>query len=277
MSGLLIDGQLVPVPGVTVIPPAVAGGPPWAQLDPADYRSRPTSWVRQIIIHTTKGTWPQYVRAGAGPGGADKAVAEFWRHDPIHSAAQIVVDTDGSVVCLCDLARVMAYHAEASNTWSVGIEMYQLSDGGVYDATLTATVALVQTLCGSLGIPEQMPRGPYRNQPLLRMETGERAARRNLGGPSCVGVFGHRDNTGNRGRGDPGDEIFSRLAARGVEGLDYNGEEDLILGRARQAILNAADAKAGHTLRPLTVDGVCGPASIKAMRRLGYSRWRDVL
>lgn len=278
MTGLLIDGVLRDVPGLHIIPPASRGGPAWAALDPGDYRARPTPWVRQIILHTTKGIWPQHVLAGAGPGGADKVVADFWRRDPAHSAAQIVVDTDGSVVCLCDLARVAAWHAEASSPWSIGIEMYQLGDGGLYDATLTATATLVQALCGMLAIPEQMPRGPYRGAPLRRMETGSRPRgdRRNTGGPDCVGVFGHRDNTSERGRGDPGDEIFRRLAALGFEGLDYDGGEDLVLGKQRQAALNAADAKAGRTFRPLAVDGIVGPSSMATARRQGYSRWRDV-
>ena len=49
MSGLLIDGKLYDVPGVEVISP---GQEPWAKLDQRDFRVRPTSWVRQIIIHT---------------------------------------------------------------------------------------------------------------------------------------------------------------------------------------------------------------------------------
>lgn len=35
--GLLIAGRLVPVPGVTVIPPATHDGPAWSRLDPDDY------------------------------------------------------------------------------------------------------------------------------------------------------------------------------------------------------------------------------------------------
>lgn len=264
---LLIDGKLHPVTDLTIIPPASHGGPAWAALDPGDYRARPTTWVRQIILHTTKGIWPQHVLPGSGPGGADKVVAEFWRRDPEHSAAQLVVDTDGSVVCLGDLRRAMAFHATSSNPYSVGIEMYQVAGGGIYEATLNATVTLVRALCRMLGIPEQMPRGPYRNAPLRRMTDG---------GADCVGTFGHRDNTNRRGRGDPGDEIFGRLAAEGFEGHDYDGDEDLELGRTRQIWLNAADASAGHTYRPLTVDGICGPASLLAMQRHGFARWRDV-
>lgn len=276
MTGLLWAGQIVPIPGLTIAPPASHGGPAWAALDHGDYRQRPTPWVRQLILHSTKGIHPQPIRAGAGPGGTDKVVADFWRRDEAHSAAQLVVDTDGSVACLCDLARVAAWHAEGSSPWSIGIEMYQLADGGLYEATLDATARLVVALCELAGIPQQMPRGPYRGAPLRRMEVGAGEARRNLGGPDLVGVFGHRDNTGRRGRGDPGDAIWQRLAALGFEGLDYDGLEDLLVGKRRQATLNAADARAGHTYRPLTVDGVCGPASIAAMRRHGYTRWRDV-
>lgn len=270
MTGLLIAGDLHPVAGLTVIPPASHGGPGWAALEPGDYRDRPTPWVRQVIVHTTKGVWPQRIAAGAGPGGSDRVVADFWHGDPAHSAAQLVVDTDGTVVCLCDLARVEAYHAEASNPWSVGIEMYQLADGTLYDATLEATAALIQALCGAFGIPEQMPRGPYRNAPLRRMEMGSGSTRSQSGGPNCVGVFGHRDQTERRGRGDPGDEIWRRLAARGFEGHDYDSAEDLVVGRHRQRALNDRGEQ-------LVVDGVCGPGSMAAMRRQGFARWRDVV
>ncbi len=275
MNGLLIDGALRPVEGLTIIPPASHGGPAWAALSPGDYRARPTPWIRQVVLHTTKGIHPQPILPGVGPGGSDKVVADFWRRDPVHSAAQLVVDTDGSVVCLADLARVMAYHAEGSNAWSVGIEMYQIAGGGIYEATLDATVVLVQALCAALGIPEQMP-DRYLGEPMSRMEVGAGAGRDNLGGPNCVGVFGHRNNTGRRGRGDPGDEIFRRLAAAGFEELDYEAEQDLEVGRRRQVALNARDARAGNTCRPLVVDGVCGPASLAAMRRHGFARWRDV-
>jgi len=276
VTGLLWAGQIIPIPGLTIIPPASHGGPAWAALAPGDYRMRPTPWIRQVIVHTTKGIWPQPIRPGAGPGGADKVVADFWRGDPAHSAAQLVVDTDGSVACLCDLATIGAWHAEGSSPWSIGLEMYQLGDGGIYEATLDATARLAQALCVIAGIPEQMPRGPFRGAPLRRMEVGSGKARRNLGGADCIGVFGHNHNTGNRGRGDPGDAIWQRLAALGFEGLDYDGGEDLMLGKRRQATLNAADARAGLTYRPLTVDGVAGPRSLDAMRRHGFRRWRDV-
>lgn len=273
MSGLLINGKLWPVAGLTIVPPASAGGPAWAALSAGDYRARTTTWVRQIVVHTTKGQWPQHVTPGAGPNGSGKVVADFWRGDPAHSAAQLVVDQDGTVVCLCDLGRDQAYHAEGSNPWSVGIEMYQLGDGGIHEATLSATVALVSALTeigGLFDIPAQVPRGPYPNRPTQRMELGAGAARANIGAPNLVGVVGHRDNTSERGRGDPGDEIFVRLIAAGFEPLDYDQLEDITTSTGRQAALNARGEQ-------LVIDGVCGAASIAAMRRHGFARWRDVV
>jgi hypothetical protein len=269
VTGLLVQGKLVPVAGLHVIPPASHGGPAWATLDPGDYRARTTPWIRQVILHTTKGLWPQSVLPGAGPGGRTRWVAEFWRGDAAHSAAQLVVDTDGTVACLCDLVRAASYHAQGSNPWSVGIEMYQEASGGIYDATLFATSLLVQALCDVLSIPPQIPRGPYRGAPLARMETLRGAERRQLGGPDVVGVLGHRDNTRTRGRGDPGDEIWTRLAARGFEPVDYAAGEDLAIGRQRQAALIARGER-------LVADGLVGPASLAAARRQGFARWRDV-
>ncbi|HEY6175146.1 MAG TPA: hypothetical protein VIX73_11900 [Kofleriaceae bacterium] len=46
----------------------------------------------------------------------------------------------------------------------------------------------------------------------------------------------------------------------GFEGLDYEGGEDLELGRARQAVLVARDER-------IAVDGRVGPESLAAARR----------
>jgi hypothetical protein len=268
-TGLVIAGRFVGVPGLKVIPPASHGGPPWAALGAGDGRPRPPLWIRQLIVHSTAGRWPQAIAPGLGPGGEAVRLTDIWNSDPVHSAAQIIVDSAGTVACLCDLATTMAYHAEASNPWSVGIEMFQRPDGGICQATIDATAKLCIALCDALAIPAQFNSRAYAGAPLLRMETGTGALRHNLGGPDVVGIMGHRDNTSERGRGDPGDAIYAALHAAGAEPLDFASGEDLGIARRRQVALNARGER-------LAVDGLVGPASIAAARRHGFARWRDV-
>jgi hypothetical protein len=253
VKGLLIAGLLHEVPGVECLSPG-AGSPPWLRLSPGDYKQRSTKWVRQVVIHTTKGIAPQTIRPGKGPGGRDKVVAEFWKGDANHSAAHIVVDTDGSVACLGDLATICAYHATTANDWSVGIEMYQESDGSIYEATLASTVAVCRVICEAMGIPYQMHHAAYRNGPVERLVPG---------GRDCVGIYGHRDQTDRRGQGDPGGAIFARLRADGCEGFDFGKREDLDKWIGRQMKLRSL----GETV---DVDGICGPGTIAALRRRGF-------
>ncbi len=282
ISGLVIAGRIVEMPGTRIIPPASYEGPGWARLDPGDYRARRTTWVRQIILHTTGGLWPQPIIPGAGPRGHAEQIATMWSGadrsggERVHSAAQLIVDFDGAIACLCDLVTTAAYHAEASNDYSVGIEMSTLPDGGIYQATLDATVELVPVLCAEFGIPFQIHAAPYHNEPLLRMEIPAAGGRTQLGGARCVGVFGHRDNTSERGRGDPGDAIYAALIAAGAEPLDYAIGQDLVRGRLRQIWLNAEQSRRGETWAPLVVDGLVGPASLARARQMGVVPWSKV-
>jgi hypothetical protein len=256
-GGLLIAGHVVDVPRVSIANPLDT---PWARLDPGDYRLRRTPWVRQIIIHTTKGKWPQAVRLGMGRGGADKIVADFWRGDPEHSAAHIAIDRDGTAACLADLATVCAYHATVSNEWSVGIELYQEGDGSIYEAVYDTCLKIVPVICEALAIPFQVHLGTYDRRPLERMLNG---------GPDCVGIFGHRDNTDRRGRGDPGDMIYRRLVEAGAEPFGFSVRQDIFTWQRRQRALNRLGAS-------LEADGICGPATIAAMRKFGFARGRDI-
>lgn len=256
-SGLRIAGFSVPVPGLTVLGP---GDAPWVRLDPRDYKRRSAKdWVRQIILHTTKGVWPQHVKPGAGAGGRDKQVADYWSTSNLSGGAHLVVDSDGSVACLCDLALDQAFHATTSNAWSIGIEMYQEADGGIHEAALTSTVTLVRFLVDHLAIAFQIPKRVYNNDAIDRMKFD--------GGPDMVGVFGHRDNawdflrkTSSRGRGDPGDEIYRRLQDAGAEQFDFQGREEIAVWKRRQLVMNGM----GEALK---VDGIAGPSTMAAVKR----------
>lgn len=257
-GGLLFRGREIPVPGLTVWNPKNAK---WATLSPRDYRPRKTTWIRQVILHTTKGAWPQVIVPGKGPMDREELVARFWQDDPVQSAAHIVIGSDGEVSCLADLATICAYHATWSNDWSVGIEIYQEAKGVIYEAALKSALVVVPLLCNLLEMPLQIPSRRYPNAPITRMIHG---------GPDMVGVFGHRDNTGDRGRGDPGDEVFTRLRAAGADAWDYDRGEDKVRCAAVQRYLNTV-YKAG-----LVDDGECGPETFRAMRARGYSRVSQV-
>lgn len=200
----------------------------------------------------------------------------------MHSGAPLVVDFDGAIFCAQDIVRCAAYHAEGANPYSVGIEMCTLPSGGIYQATILATAQLVQALTwgrrgspGILPIPFQIPKKTYANAPLLRCETGGGSTRHQLSPSDLVGIIGHCNNTSERGFGDPGGEIFAKLAMLGAEAVDYDAREEQDLARQRQAQLNQLDARDGLTFQPLVVDGVVGPASIAAMQRHRIYRWRD--
>ena len=251
MPGLVVNGNEYPVQDLDIINSNDAA---WCRLDQHDFQWRRTSWVRQLILHTTEGTSPLRLLSGRGPGGRARDVAEFWRNDPKSSAGHLLIDNDGTVACLCDLAKVEAFHATVSNGWSIGIKMYQEANNGVYEAVYAAAVKLVPALCRIFGIQFQIPKLPY-TKPLRRMADG---------GERCVGVFGHRDNTDEVGPGDPGDEIFRRLAAAGAEQFDHDRDEDLDAWKERQRALNQAGAT-------LTIDGVPGPRTVEALKAAGHA------
>lgn len=252
MPGLLYNGKLYPVPGVEVISP---GDKPWCKLEPEDRYVRPSPWIRQITVHTTKGKWPQHVKPGKGPDGRDERFALFLKEDKSNCATPLIVDSDGSVACLCDL-KYYTYHNSnfKLNQISVGIEIYQEADGGIYEAALESAVKLILTLCDILGIPFQGSLEPYRNAPIRRLE---------LGDTNIVGVFGHREITHSRGYGDPGEDVMGRLYKAGMMRFNINTKAELNYWKMVQMELNAK-----YGLK-LTCDGVCGPGTVKVLRDLG--------
>src|SRR5262245_30881382 len=146
MPGLIIDGAEVEVPGLAVSNwndnPRFRlriGQPNGAN----DGRKRKTRWVRQIILHTTKGIpggkdhRPQKVLPGVGPVGTQaEGVARWWSVSELCSGAHLVCDFDGSWLCLADLAAECAYHATTVNDVSIGIEICQGGDAEIYEGQL---------------------------------------------------------------------------------------------------------------------------------------------
>jgi hypothetical protein len=257
VSGLIMDGRVVPVPGRRVVSwkddPLVR-----LKMSEDGRRRSPIAKVRQVIIHTTRGIpggkdkRAQVIRPGLGPSTWSRLnLAKMWADDDRNSGAHYVVDFDGTIYALADAVTELTYHATTANPVSVGIEIKQGGDAELYAEQLEAVADLVDVLTLELGIQRQIP-SRYRHRPF------ERLAEMGGGGRDVVGVFGHRDQTARRGAGDPGDEIYAVLARRGYERLDFEAGEDLLRWKERQAILK------------VPADGVPGPATTAALARRGF-------
>lgn len=253
--GVIIGGIQEAVPGLEVTSWEDAGGPPRLKRG-EDCRDRFTRWVRGIVLHTTKGipggsdNRAQVIRPGLGPDRkGDVGAARFWATSAKQAGAHLVVDFDGSVVCLADLLTEASFHAGEVNEVTIGIEIYQGSDAELYEGQLEAVVRLVDFLTRRFRIQRQC-HGPYKGGPVARIAEGAQ---------KVVGIYGHRDVTTNRGSGDPGDAVFARLVRAGYEQYDFSIGEDKAVWRQRQEQLNT-ELGVG-----LTVDGVPGQKTVAAL------------
>lgn len=251
--GLIIYGQAVDVPGLTC--KSWRDNPEYRLKIPQDGRPRRVAWIRSIILHTTRGIpggkdrRQQRILSGVSPHvDAGLRAARWWSTSSLASGAHLVVDFDGEVVCLADLATEVTYHAGPVNEISIGVEIYQGGQAELYDSQLRAVVTLCDFLTSRFGIQRQT-HYPYLNGPVARLARG---------GLDCVGVFGHRDVTNNRGAGDPGDRIFAMLATAGYEQFNFAGAADLRIWKQRQQALG------------IRADGIPGPQTITA---LGGKLW----
>lgn len=213
-------------------------------------------WVRSIVLHTTGGIpggpsdeRQQVIHPGFGPSSrAGERIVADWTHD--HSrpgGAHLIVDFDGIVYCCADLIAVAAYHAGLANAFSVGIEIAQNQDGSLFDRQLDVVVMVVDWLTARLGIQRQIPRS-YEGKPAPRL----------TGHMIDTGVFGHRDVSEKRWKGDPGDAIFDKLKAAGYESFDFARAEDILCWRKRQFDLGMSPT-----------DGMPGPKTRDALLAAG--------
>lgn len=269
-----MGGRVVPVPGIDVVNYL---DDPRLRLAPGDRRARSPrerSWVHLFVKHTTGGIpggsdlRPQLIVPGLGKstGGGGRVVAS-WTHDVQRpGGAHLVVDQDGRAYCCADLLLEAAYHAQAANGVSVGVEDVQgHARAELYQGQLDASAALVVALCRMMPVPVQLQvPARYSGGPSRRLV---RSQQRAVPLADVVGIVGHRDLTASRGSGDPGDASIAALVAAGCEALDLDAGEDLAVWKIRQVKLGVAPA-----------DGVPGPATVEAIRRSGRPSgiWRDL-
>lgn len=218
-SGLVIGGRRVVVPGVNVI----------NYLDDASLALTTRSCARRknnrsvefVVLHTTKGlpsgddTTPQSVRDEAAEPRhctARKTVAYWAREDARVGGAGLVLDADGTVLCLCDLLEVAAYHCVGMNQRSVGIEVTQQGDASLFRRQLEVVAAMCSVLAREFDLPRTVAM-PYTGCRAVMVDGGYAS------GLEGVGFLGHRDASDNRGFGDPGDFVMQALVDAGWTAL----------------------------------------------------------
>lgn len=250
-TGVIVNGKRELVPGLSVA--NWLDNPILRLRKGEDFRERRTPWIRQIILHTTKGIpgggddREQDIRSGFGPpADAGERCARWWSKSAAPAGAHLVVDHDGKIFCCVDLETEAAQHAKHANQTSIGVEIYQGSSADLYMGQLENVVLLCDWLTKRFGIQRQVPDRYIGPLPRLMANMDD-----------VIGVLGHRDLDRSRGRGDPGSKIFYLLHGAGYEDLDYGVSEDRDVWRRRQREL------------AVQADGIPGPRTMTALRGLG--------
>ncbi len=262
---MLIDGFIVDVPGVQILPPK---GESWNKL--ARYGAR-TRRPQFKIIHKVVADDPETIDENpptpdyARDWGRARQTVEYWYGKAL-SGTHLVTGHAGPTVCTADLARVVGWHANQANDLSWGHEIKEYVGGRVHRAALAATVAITLVDTATLGVQWQCPKRYIKNKPFPRFANG---------GKDLVGVFGHRDVTSQRGYHDPGDEVFRMLEETGFERFDFYAGEDLDVWAKRQEWLKSEGFYRG------AIDGIAGAGATKALVAAGFpdgiwARWREL-
>jgi hypothetical protein len=264
MPGLIIGGRIVDVPGVLVV--NYLDDP---RLRLSERLRRPRSGdARGAILHSESGDDPHVVLeldAPADPNHGAHLVAadEADAHAGTPHSQHLILGGDTTVFQCADLATEVTYHARQANEWTVGIEIedravllpdpfglkpYPTGQARAFRRPqLCALVRLMDVITRELGIQRQVQR-VYRG-PIDR-----------LAGGRVRGIYGHRDQTDERGPGDPGDAPIAMLLEAGYEGVNYGKREDEARWSERQRGLGVAD------------DGDPGPQTCAAIKRSGRPR-----
>lgn len=247
---ILIAGKSFDIPGIKSISRLED---PIVKLNPEDYTKRQTSWVRSIFFHTTIGDEPVTVTNVQEPDLGLPGTITAWQTDRRHAGAHLLIDLCGTLYCLCDLLYDASYHATTVNQVSIGIEIKQAPDKSTRQIQYDVALALTDFLTKEFGIQRQF-HWPYLgdSNPVKRLAAG---------GKNAVGIFGHRDQTDQRGKGDPGDYIFRVLHDAGYERMNFELAEDIKTWWQRQTYLGIPHDE---------VDGIPGMGTRSYLINAGY-------
>jgi hypothetical protein len=251
---IVLNGQKIETPGLETIS--------WLD-DPkvpraTDVNPR-TKWIRAIVMHTVSGKMGGVRPGKAPPSKRAESYAKYQANTTRDVSWDYTIDVDGTIVVSNDPLVNYTWQASAVNPWTIGIEMVQESNGDLWEGQIATTVRFLDMITRELAdrghpIQRQVPMGPA-GKPVRgvipRIANAELAK-------SVVGIMGHRNQTSNRGPGDPGDHIFEALLKAGYKGMNLDAQDDITFWKGVQHMLG------------LTEDGVPGPGTANGLKAQGY-------
>lgn len=249
---LVIDGTEVPIEGKEsesfLTNPDLAF--PESATEPRE--TKPIN----IVLHC-RGGYPGEDSQIVGFWGTDTTVGADWpfeiaqernKNDGSSASWHISIGPDGRFACHLDLSKTVGNHAGHLNEISIGIEMYvRLNDREkkalITVETLDTCVSVCNYITQAFQIQRQFPTETDFIQrfasanPSTRNKRYRRFLDNGRAGTDYIGILGHRNCSGNKNRGDPGDKIFEYLKEALYESFPAdpsNGESDLAVWRRRQ-------------------------------------------
>jgi hypothetical protein len=250
---IVLNGQRVETPGLITI--SWEDDPKVPQATDGYPR---TQWIRAIVLHTVKGKSGRLL-PGTKPSTRAFTYAQYQANTSRDVSWDYTIDTDGTIVVSNDPLKRACWHAGSVNRYTLGIELVQEENGDLYEGQIDATVRFLDRLTLELAerghpIQRQVPMTsegrPVRGI-LKRFSDSEKAK-------GVVGILGHRNQTTNRGPGDPGDFIFEALLKANYKGFDFDAGDDLTFWRDIQTRLG------------VVADGVPGVSTQRALVAQGY-------
>lgn len=208
-DGLVVDGVIVPIPGVEVLSflrhPSLV-----PQVHDGRRRVEP---VLSFVVHTVHGVQGDLVETASAPSSRAEQYARYQARTPRDVSWHYTLDTDGTLLVSADV-RWACWHAPPTNGWSVGMELVQESSGRLYGPQLDVAVKVIATACDLLQIPKRVPvdaHGDPQHEAIRAWQPRVEGGR----SERWPGVLAHRNVTTNRGPGDAGDAVMRRLLAAG--------------------------------------------------------------
>jgi len=209
-------------------------------------RPRTTKWIKSIGVHCTKGDEPQVVLPGIGPSGMAHRTVSAWADGDRYASAHVAIDGDGTIWCLADLFYDVTFHAGSINESSIGVEICQTKNNEIWQCQLDNLLLFLDRVTYLLTIQRQFP-WPYLGEahPVRRLANG---------GLDFIGIFGHRDQTTQRGPGDPGNAVYETMRLAAYEPRNVDADEDKHIWSRRQESLG------------VKADGIPGPLTAAAIK-----------